>query len=222
MHHPWLQAALALLPGLPWCVGQQAPNTPSSPQSSSSHWIKSGIDLFVVDSYGDAIPKAKLTILNGSGEQIANGKTDEHGEFWIAQIPPGTYKITAYHDGFKSQETTVLVQENLVAEVTSKLQSEFKPNLRGDSAVELVVTDETAAVIQGAKVSIERADGVVVSGATDPKGTFECDGLAAGLYYLIIEAPGFQESMHRLRVPPRGRLKVAVVMQILPYGPIPL
>ncbi len=161
MHHPWLQVALALLAGLPLCVGQQVPNPPSS-QSSASHWINSAIDLSVVDSSGAPVPKTEITIVDGAGEQIANGKTDRRGEFLVEQVPPGAYRVTACLGGFKKQAATVLVRQNWVAEVTLKLEEAAlrledvpRSDLQiGESDFDLVVTDENGAILRNVTISL--------------------------------------------------------------------
>jgi Carboxypeptidase regulatory-like domain len=170
------------------------PNAPSS-LSAAQHTV-SGVDLVVFDSSGKPIPKAKVIITNErSGEDIANGLTNQWGNFEVSQVPPGAYKVAVQLVGFEGHMQTLLIQEHLIAELTIILLIKPVPDrLRhGESLLDLVVKDENGAVIPNASVSVMQVStGAKFEGATNQAGTFCRTDLASGDYTVMVRFEGFK------------------------------
>jgi len=187
----------------------------------------SGIDLLVVASSGEAIPRAKVALTDGSGEKVADGLTDRWGKFSVFQVSPGAYKITATHNGFKNQEKTLLVQQHQITELNLTLQNEV-PILpgqelvldllqHGDSGIDLIVKDQTDAVISNAKVTIVQVDtGANLEGRTTQRGGFRATGLAAGKYIVWVDQAGFTGLKALAELPAHEHREIAITMQVSP------
>ncbi len=61
---------------------------------------KGAISGRVTDATGAVIPGAKVTISGETGKRAAT--VNEHGEFEVQNLIPGTYSVKAEHDGFKT------------------------------------------------------------------------------------------------------------------------
>ncbi len=61
-----------------------------------------GLALTVVDPSGEAIPKARVTILNEKTNAKVDGETDANGQFRIPGLPDGSYEITIVSPGFQA------------------------------------------------------------------------------------------------------------------------
>ena len=63
----------------------------------------------VVDSQHGAMPNVVVTALEQEKRFTLTAKSDEAGRFVFAQVPPGTYTVTAQNPGFKKYERTGIV-----------------------------------------------------------------------------------------------------------------
>jgi hypothetical protein len=215
-------AAFRVLLAVSLCMGAQ-----NSLRTLAAQAITSGIDLLVVAPAGQAIPKAKITLTDGLGEILANGLTDYLGQFSVSQVPPGAYTITVALNGFKSQEKTLLVERNQITELNLTLQNEVPilpgPGLvldflhHGDSGIDLVVKDQSGAVIADAKVTIAQVDtGASLEGRTTQVGGFRATGLAAGKYIFWVERPGFKKLKSSTEISAHDQLEIAITLQLGP------
>ncbi|MGH9858593.1 MAG: carboxypeptidase-like regulatory domain-containing protein, partial [Candidatus Acidiferrales bacterium] len=71
---------------------------------------------------------------------------------------------------------------------------------QGTGAIAGTVTDPSGAAIPGATVSLQQGSAPNRTAATDSQGRFQLEGLAAGLYVVRVEAPGFQAVTREVRV----------------------
>jgi large repetitive protein len=200
--------------------------TQETPEASS-HWIASAINLSVTGPSGAAVPRAKVTITDEAGTEIANGLTDKRGEFSVSQVPPGPYAVTIQSIGFKTQTKAVLVKEATVTEVGLSLSPEAvksspdavqppqDPVHHGELAIDLVVKDENSAVIRRASVTIiQKETGAKIVGQTNQIGEYHLPGLAVGSYALTVECRGFRAHKTTVTLQPHESYRIGVVLQI--------
>ncbi|MFZ0214104.1 MAG: TonB-dependent receptor [Candidatus Acidiferrales bacterium] len=57
----------------------------------------------VTDQSGSAVPEVTIVALNVATGQSWSATTDTSGHYYIAQLPVGTYRVTAEHSGFQKQ-----------------------------------------------------------------------------------------------------------------------
>src|SRR5256885_3126822 len=55
----------------------------------------------ITDASGAAVPNAKVTITDANTGISRNANTNENGNYNFADLPPGTYTVTAEVTGFK-------------------------------------------------------------------------------------------------------------------------
>src|SRR3974390_1738879 len=55
----------------------------------------------VTDPTGAAVPGADVTVVSAATGQTTKITTNERGEYGVAQLPAGDYRITASKQGFK-------------------------------------------------------------------------------------------------------------------------
>src|ERR1700757_364778 len=55
----------------------------------------------VTDSSGALVRKARITVLNVATNAIRTAETNEDGDYTVALLPPGRYRVTAENPGFR-------------------------------------------------------------------------------------------------------------------------
>jgi len=71
----------------------------------------------VTDPQGSSVAGAKLTLTTSSGSTVGETVADEHGDFALQSIEPGTYTVTAQAEGFETIARSIAVasaQQNSV------------------------------------------------------------------------------------------------------------
>ncbi|HKD08888.1 MAG TPA: carboxypeptidase regulatory-like domain-containing protein [Bryobacteraceae bacterium] len=77
----------------------------------------------VTDASGGSVPNAKVTVTNTGTGAARSVTTDQTGGYLIAQLPPGTYDITAEAPGFKKEaQRAADLQVNQAATLNFTLQ----------------------------------------------------------------------------------------------------
>ncbi len=155
-----------------------------------------GIDLVVQDPSGNALPKAKVIIVDGKGEQIVNGLTNQWGNFSVSHVPPGAYKVTISLDGFEDLSRTLLVQERTVTELNLVLAAKPVVNRLqyGTSGLFITVVDQSQARIPQASIEVHQVStGAKLYGQTDSAGIYRIGGLADGSYNVWVRHSGFKQ-----------------------------
>jgi hypothetical protein len=184
----------------------------------------------VHDPTGTAIPKAKITIKDGQDEEIARGLTDRWACLWYRNFRPGPYGLTISPislRGFQKYANTLLVQQHSVANVPVTLAVQPIPDAvrHGESSLNLVLKDKSAAVIPTVHISVTQvATGPDFDGETNQAGTFQAGGLASGDYAVTAKVTGFKTGTQTVLLnAPESRqitLKVAAATRH-PPGPGP-
>ena len=153
---------------------------------------------------------------NSSGvrinEAVARAKTNENGEYAIDGVAAGAYLAVAEKEGYERDVKTVKVIAGEVAEASFALKERSEetttptptPEPKRGAIVGLVAaaSDATTQPIAGAlvvAVRVQREDAAtapiqaVGHAVTDIEGRFNIEGLAAGEYYVIATARGFEQ-----------------------------
>ena len=77
----------------------------------------------VTDQQGLLVPDVKVTVTNTATNVSSETTTDKYGFYQVFNLPIGTYKITASHEGFRTMErTTAPLEINQALRVDLKLQ----------------------------------------------------------------------------------------------------
>ena len=109
MRHIFGPSALAAL-----CLGAFLSGRPAMAQSGATGSIGGK----VVDGQGAVLPGATVTATTGAGTVVRSGQTDLAGKYELANIPAGSYTVTASLSGFtRSEPKLVAVTAGAMATV---------------------------------------------------------------------------------------------------------
>jgi Carboxypeptidase regulatory-like domain/TonB-dependent Receptor Plug Domain len=192
--------ALALILLTSICFGQQQPDTDRNKVSLSGT---------VRDRNKAVVPGAKIS-LNYAGIATLVTESDDNGSFSFVNILAGTYtvSVTTPNLGEKSYQNINLapgleLKLNVTLEPVSAksesssavaAQEEGSAHLKtesGKGAISGTVTDQTQAVVVGAKVSLTTAAGTKLETQSDVKGWYSFTNLSPDTYNLSATAPNF-------------------------------
>jgi hypothetical protein len=90
-----------------------------------------GADLegLVVDQSGGVLPGTSVTVTNLATNVSRTATSDENGRFYVAALPPGTYRVSATLPGFITQHS-----ENVVLQLGQSVALNFTLPLEGVTA----------------------------------------------------------------------------------------
>ncbi|HWC97507.1 MAG TPA: TonB-dependent receptor [Candidatus Sulfopaludibacter sp.] len=100
----------------------------------------------ITDGQGAAIPDAIVTARNAETSGLRKALTNSVGEYTMAQLQPGTYKVTVEKPGFRTHNTEVVLQVNTPATLNAKLELGAVTESVNVSAEVAVVNTENASV----------------------------------------------------------------------------
>lgn len=157
-------------------------NMPPSPVSLAT------INGTVTNAAGAGLGWAQVAA--GSGQYFA--VTTTTGAYQLADLPPGTYGITASLPGYVSASQSITVMAGQAAIVNFVLASVAAP-----ATIAGLVVDPTQTPVQGANVFT--SDGVY-STLTDADGAFILSDVIVGSYTLTVQKDGYGSSSQSVSV----------------------
>ncbi len=116
-----LLCCMALLLGAPFATAQDS---------------RGAITGIVSDSTGAVISGAKVAATGDATGVVTTATTNEHGNYALLYLDPGTYTVTAEHEGFKK-----LVQKNVQVTVGGEFKFDAKLSV-GNVQTQVSVTEE--------------------------------------------------------------------------------
>jgi hypothetical protein len=145
--------------------------------------------------------------------------TDERGEFYLPQIPPGNYKITVSHDLYENDEKPDF-------HINQGEQSLVRPHppifTLGETALVGRIVNSTGQGLQGFKIRAADASGIVQKTYLDPDpdGSYVFRYLPLGHFKITISCPGYKETI--IDFPNYPRSDNNQPRYIVPIAPITL
>ena len=192
--------ALALIVLTSICFGQQQPDTDRNKASLSGT---------VRDQNKAVVAGAKIS-LNYAGIATLVTESDDNGSFSFVNILAGTYNVSVTTPGMAEEHfqninlapglelklNVTLEPVSAKSESSSSVaaQDEGRAHLKtesGKGAISGTVTDQTQAVVVGAKVSLTTAAGTKLEAQSDAKGTYSFTNLSPNTYNLSATASNF-------------------------------
>jgi hypothetical protein len=193
--------------GLPLGVAQEQPQTAT--ETAAIHGK-------VTDRTGAVVHDAKAVLASATGARLAipvNGK----GEYSVTGLLPGTYTLTVSAARFSDRafaNFTLTPGKTLTLDATLEPAS-AKPAVEaggeeqveqgaaprahkiaeGKGAINGTATDQTLAVVAGAKAVLTNEAGERFETQANEKGVYSFTGLAPGTYTLTVVAPNFAPSV---------------------------
>lgn len=138
-----------------------------------------GLSGNIVDQTGAAIPGASITITDPGRGLTRTTKSDQHGEYSFALLPPGShYILTVTKQGFKTS-----VQQNLVLQVAQSATLNVSLAAGGESQTVTVNAEapllETESSSQGQVITTQSVTGLPLNG----RSTFRLIQLTPGVVF---------------------------------------
>lgn len=141
---------------------------------------------------GSAVPRAALTLIDVSGQQVGRGASGEDGRYALATPGAGSYVLIAAAGGHQPQAVTVTVAERPV---------ELDVVLGGAGSLAGTVTTADGTPVTGASVTLTDVRGEVVSATRSGRdGGYVISDLVAGEYTLAASATAFRPAALPLSV----------------------
>jgi hypothetical protein len=125
--------------------------------------FRGAIEGTVTDSTGAAVPGAKITVTSSETGLTREAQTDNFGSYRLAELPVGTYSVTASKSGFRTQTArgvSITVAGNQRVDVTLSA-GEVRESVVVTADVPLV---ETSGNNQGGVISAQQAEDLPVNG----------------------------------------------------------
>ncbi|MDG9717745.1 MFS transporter [Streptomyces sp. DH24] len=154
------------------------------PQARSSHLGGIPVCGTVQHPDGTAVPRAALTLIDVSGQQIGRGASGDDGRYALATPGSGAYVLIAAAGGHQPQAVSVTVGERPV-------ELDVVLGGAGRLAGSVVTADGTP--VRDAAVTLTNVHGeVVASTRSGREGGYVISELVAGEYTLAASAPAFR------------------------------
>ncbi len=115
-----MRRCAALLAGL--CVALVPAVSAAAPAGNVKH-AAIGLSGVLQDSLGRGVADAEVTVQNAAGKTVARAHSDNLGRFDFANLPAGTYAVTANKSGFKPAIKIVAIRRKAV-KLTLAMQSQ--------------------------------------------------------------------------------------------------
>lgn len=160
----------------------------------------SGILSGTVTSGGSGLAGATVKVYDVNDNPIEHTNTAATGKFTIANLPVGSYKVTAIKDGYLLPLTTpISIQDNKTTTVTIDLTANPDTNLNVLYGIIRTTVDETP--LENAVVNLYNTDPeptLVISTTTNDQGQYIFGLIAAGSYYITASKLGYYNNQTAL------------------------
>lgn len=129
-------------------------------------------------------PGVKVRI-SGPGGKVYTAVTDRKGQFTLARLPPGAYRIEAKAPAnyyFEDESNVVTIADRGTA--TTGFEAKYDGHVRGR------VTDAKGAVFENTSLMLMNAKSMIFVDSGHVNGLFSADGVPPGSYYLAADLGG--------------------------------
>ncbi|MER7407236.1 MFS transporter [Streptomyces sp. NPDC000070] len=161
-----------------------APGSTPIPQARAPHTAGIPVCGSVQHHDGTVVPRAALTLIDGTGQQTGRGASGEDGRYALATPGPGAYVLIAAAGGHQPQAVSVTVGERPV-------ELDIVLGGAGNLVGSVVTADGTP--VRDASVTLTNVHGeVVATTRSGREGGYVITDLVAGEYTLAASAPAFR------------------------------
>ncbi|MEV5529726.1 MFS transporter [Streptomyces prunicolor] len=165
-------------------MSEAAPLNSPIPQARSSYAAGIPVCGTVQHPDGTVVPRAALTLIDVSGQQIGRGASGPDGRYALSTPGSGSYVLIAAAGGHQPQAVSVTVGERPV---------ELDVVLGGAGRLAGSVLTADGTPVREAAVTLTNVHGeVVASTRSGREGTYVISELVAGEYTLAASAPAFR------------------------------
>jgi hypothetical protein len=148
------------------------PSNPA-PTPSSDQVAVGSVDITKTDPTGTRLAGAAFLLLDVTGQEAANGRTDARGQLTLAEIPAGVYRLRETSSGSLLHDT-VPDQDVIVTPGGTTRLTIVDPFKQAHLTLQ-VKDDKTGKPLRGARVNIGSADTTLLTLTTGSEGTVSAD-----------------------------------------------
>ncbi|WP_377890517.1 collagen binding domain-containing protein [Alkalihalobacillus sp. R86527] len=152
----------------------------------------------VVNDLGETLANATISLLDVNETPIAYGNTDVDGNYYISNVPPGSYALVVKLMMHTTTSGTVAVEAGQDVEDIDFVMARLLGTISGG------VSDfQTGEVITGASVLLRNSLGILIKYSTsDQFGKFLFRNVGPDSYTVTCSAPNFSTEITGVIVPP--------------------
>jgi hypothetical protein len=168
-----------------------------TPNSLATSGILSG----TVTSGGTGVAGATVKVFDVNDNPIEHTNTGGNGQFTIANLPNGSYKVTAIKDGYFLPLTIpISIQQNKTTTVSIVLTPD--PDINSNTVFGIIRTTVGETPLENAVVSLYSNTlpdpTLIINAATNNKGQYIFGLIPAGEYYIEVSKLGYYTSQTTL------------------------
>ncbi|WP_240434361.1 carboxypeptidase-like regulatory domain-containing protein [Streptomyces sp. YIM 130001] len=143
-----------------------------------------GIRGTVRDAAGEGLPRAAVTLISVTGDQLGRSTAHVDGSYDLDVPGPGSYGLIVAAEGHQPQAATVVVREDVLG---------YDIRLAASNGPAGLVRCPDGGPVSGARVVVTDAGGEVLATATTgERGGFDFEELTSGAATVTVSAPGFR------------------------------
>ncbi len=143
----------------------------------------------------DPLGEVEVSVFNSGGELVGSAQTEADGAYSVLGLPNGEYRVeflasTGSYARQYYKEKATLAEATEVKVSASTPASGVSAALASEGSITGTVTNASKADLQGIEVLVYGgAEELLTSAKTEPDGTYEVEGLAAGKYKVQFVSP---------------------------------
>jgi hypothetical protein len=113
-------AVLTAVMGVTVALARNKPQ-PATCECSQIQQKDSGIKLVVIDQHGAVMPKAEIAVEGKSFREPVAGVTGSSGEWSLAKLTPGHYRVTVKAQGFRTFNSVIEIRDGMLLALKVKM-----------------------------------------------------------------------------------------------------
>jgi large repetitive protein len=167
---------------------------------------------FVRDTNNDPIAGGSVTvqISTGAGIIVATTVTAPDGSYTVPNLAPGNYTVVAAASNFQAAAQGVTIVSNTTSIVNFNLAAD------PGSISGIVTNAQTGTPIIGANVQVRIVDSsgaVIATVLSNENGQYVVNGLAPGIYTVVVSAPNYQTNAATVQVSSNQTIDGSIALQ---------
>ncbi|MFC7370130.1 carboxypeptidase regulatory-like domain-containing protein [Fictibacillus iocasae] len=182
--------------------------------------VTSAISGNVIDTNGNPVAGAVVSVFDENGNLAGTAITDENGGYTVDNLPSGTLTVNVTALNFVDQSRDIFLDPGQILPDVDFILSP----VTGFGSLSGTVTDNRGRPVAGALVEIRNANGALVdTEITNEAGSFFSDGLAAGGYTVTVTAAGFSPASVSIEifVDQTTNVNIPLTSIVPPVPPVP-
>ncbi|MFJ8888214.1 SpaA isopeptide-forming pilin-related protein [Streptomyces sp. NPDC102402] len=167
--------AVAVASTLSWAPTASAqPSEPTPSASAETPAPDAGnVEITTKDTAGDALPGAVFLLLDSTGQEAGQGKTNAQGKLTFPDLAPGVYRLKETASGSPLHE--IVADQDVIVTPGATTRLTITGPFKAAKVLLQAKDDKTGKLLPGATVNIGTGDSTLLTLTTGAKGTASGD-----------------------------------------------